>query len=161
MFSSRDPVRVSATGPKFGYLPIAPHRQREGLLQPGALARAPRTEEEERPSGDLPSPNGRQNESDPEPSLAEHVDERVDAEQIDAPADQVAHPGLGDLEQLRGLGLRETSIFESKSSDREPNLVDCLEFSRDRGPDRVDFCDRRPIVGIDFEVTILSREMRT
>lgn len=45
-------------------------------------------------------------------SAREHVDERVDAEEIDFSPYQIAYVRLADLEQFRGLCLRESPFVE-------------------------------------------------
>ena len=49
---------------------------------------------------------------DSDPRAGQHVDETLDAEQIDFPANKIADPGLGYSKELRGGVLRQLARLD-------------------------------------------------
>jgi hypothetical protein len=64
------------------------------------------------PSGNTLSDAGR--ERDPQARLGQHVHEHVDAEEVDLPAHQVAHPRLRNAEDAGGFCLREIAVVANR-----------------------------------------------
>ena len=58
----------------------------------------------------------RQAQLHPNAHSPEHVHQSIDAEEADLPSHKIAHPGLGDSEELSGLGLSEAATVDLNQS---------------------------------------------